>query len=416
MSQWLEQVIERAEKVSDHLSAKRGEALSLLRQQRWPNRRVEAWKYTSLTPIEQLTLVEGATNQKIADIPAIPGVNSLDLVFCGGRLVTDLSGLSLPKGLNILPLSQAQQQTLSLFASIKPKQHLFGLVNDVLAIDGLLLDIEAGADITQPIRIVYLSQKDSESHNRLLVRVGEGAKVCVIEHALGAQSSLATEFAEYKIEKNAQLEHYRLNLRSGKALDVGGNHFFLDEKAQLNSSLVAFGSDLSRLDVDIVHGGEHANAKFNAIYLLGTGETFDLHSCVEHAVAHGTTEENARGIIGDRAKAVFNGRIHIHRHAQKTLAELNNRNLLLSRRGQVNTKPELEIYADDVKCAHGATVAEIEEKALYYLRSRGISRSQALVMLNYGFIQELIDELPNQALADWLAPMLRSRFEQMEVK
>ena len=131
---------------------------------------------------------------------------------------------------------------------------------------------------------------------------------------------------------------------------------------------------------------------------------------------NGTTEENARGIVGDKARAVFNGRIHIHRDAQKTLAELNNRNLLLSRRGVINTKPELEIYADDVKCAHGATVAEIEEEALYYMLTRGVSRSKALVMLNFGFIQELINDVPNVAVREWLAPILSERFAQMEVK
>jgi Fe-S cluster assembly protein SufD len=120
--------------------------------------------------------------------------------------------------------------------------------------------------------------------------------------------------------------------------------------------------------------------------------------------------------VGDKARAVFNGRIHIHRDAQKTLAELNNRNLLLSRRGVINTKPELEIYADDVKCAHGATVAEIDEEALYYLLTRGVPRSKALVMLNFGFIQELVNDVPNSAIREWLQPLLSERFSQMEVK
>jgi Fe-S cluster assembly protein SufD len=205
-------------------------------------------------------------------------------------------------------------------------------------------------------------------------------------------------------------------MHTDQALHIGGCHFSLLQEAKLNSTLIAYGSQLSRMDIDIIHNGEHANAKFNAVYLLGESEQFDLHSTIEHVVPNGTTEENARGIMGDKAKAVFNGRIHIHRDAQKTLAQLNNRNLLLSRRGQINTKPELEIYADDVQCAHGATVAETEEETLYYLRSRGISRSQALVMLNFGFIQELVNQMPNQQLAQWLKPQLKSRFVEMEVK
>ena len=203
---------------------------------------------------------------------------------------------------------------------------------------------------------------------------------------------------------------------TGSAKQLGGSHFMLHDRSTLNSTLVGYGSELSRLDVDMHHAGEFANAKMNAIYLLAEGELFDLHSTIEHAMPNGTTEENARGIVGDKARAVFNGRIHIHRDAQKTLAELNNRNLLLSRRGVINTKPELEIYADDVRCAHGATVAEIEGEALYYMLTRGVPRSKALVMLNFGFIQELINDMPNAAIRDWLLPVLSERFAHMEVK
>jgi Fe-S cluster assembly protein SufD len=249
-----------------------------------------------------------------------------------------------------------------------------------------------------------------------LVRLGKNARATVIDHGQGEQASLSTCFAEYQIGEQAYLEHYLLAMHTQQAIHIGGCHFSLHQRAELNSTLIGFGSQLSRVDVDIIHNSEHAKAKFNAIYLLGESEHFDLHSTIEHAQPNGVTEENARGIVGDKAKAVFNGRIHIHRGAQKTLAQLNNRNLLLSRTGQIYTKPELEIYADDVQCAHGATVAEIEEEALYYLRSRGISRSQALVMLNFGFIQELVDKMPNQHLAQWLQPQLKSRFLEMEVK
>jgi Fe-S cluster assembly protein SufD len=184
----------------------------------------------------------------------------------------------------------------------------------------------------------------------------------------------------------------------------------------MHSTIVGFGSDLSRLDTDIIHAGEFADAKLNAMYLLDGKELFDLHATVEHAMPNGTTEENVRCIVADRARAVFNGRIHIHRDAQKTLAELNNRNLLMSNTAEINTKPELEIYADDVRCAHGATVAQIDKQALYYLQTRGVSRSKAQVMLNFGFINELIDLMPNAALAEWIRPIIRERFAQMEVK
>jgi Fe-S cluster assembly protein SufD len=419
MSHWLQQVLDRGRAIDDWLSPLRAMALEVLSNTNWPNRQVESWKYTSLAPLEQLELSPGATAGK-AYIEDIEGLNSLDLVFVNGKLQSDISLLALPQGLHISSLLdasvKAQSTAKALFAKIKPQHHLFGLVNDALAEDGLIIDIDAGSQIEQPIRIVNLSSDGQESHHRVLVRLGSHASATVIEHGHGEQTSLSTSFAEYEIGEQAYLEHYRLVMHTHQAIHIGGCHFSLQQKAQLNTTLIGYGSQLSRMDIDIIHNGEHAKAKFNAVYLLGESEHFDLHSTIEHVMPNGTTQENARGIVGDKAKAVFNGRIHIHRDAQKTLAELHNRNLLLSRRGQINTKPELEIYADDVLCAHGATVAEIDEETLYYLRSRGISRSQALVMLNFGFIQELVNQMPNQHLAQWLTPKLKTRFVEMEVK
>lgn len=411
MSQWLAHVIERAANVDDWLSPVRANALAELKQKQWPGRRTEAWRYTSLHKVADLTL--NNDSNAVAEAPQVNGLNSIDLIFVDGRLTTDMAQLSLPNGVSISALDSETDAASTLFAQVKPNHHLFGLVNDVLAQQGIVIDVANGAQVDQPIRIVNVATDGVESHQRTLVRVGNGAKATIIEHGVGNEQSLNTVFAEYDIADNASLEHYRLALHEDQSIHVGGSHFRLHNESRLNSTLVGYGSQLTRLDVDIEHAGEHAFAKFNNIYLLAPNEHFDLHSTIEHAQPNGTTEENARGIIGDKAKAVFNGRIHIHRHAQKTLAELNNRNLLLSRGAQINTKPELEIYADDVQCAHGATVAEIDEDALFYMLTRGIDKQQALIMLNFGFIQELLFQMPNKALADWLQPMLRQRFERM---
>ncbi|MCH2455037.1 MAG: Fe-S cluster assembly protein SufD [Idiomarina sp.] len=412
MSQWLAQVIERAGNVDDWLASARSKALAELKQKEWPGRRTEAWRYTSLHKVADLNLAT-TSNETTAEAPQVEGLNSIDLVFVDGRLVSDIANLTLPEGVTIASLDAKTDAAESVFGQVKPQHHLFGLVNDVLAQHGVVIDIAPNANVEQPIRIVNFASDGVESHQRSLVRVGEGAKAVIIEHGAGNGHSLNTAFAEYDIADKATLEHYRLALHEGEAIHVGGSHFRLHNESKLNSTLVGYGSQLTRLDVDIEHAGEHAFAKFNNIYLLAPKEHFDLHSTIEHAQPNGTTEENARGIIGDKAKAVFNGRIHIHRHAQKTLAELNNRNLLLTRGAQINTKPELEIYADDVQCAHGATVAEIDEEALYYMLTRGIDKQQALVMLNFGFVQELLFQMPNRALADWLQPILKQRFERM---
>jgi Fe-S cluster assembly protein SufD len=417
MSNWLDSAVTRGQAVSDWLSPKRSESLELLKAASWPTRKTEAWKYVPINVWDRADLQ--AANSEAPVFDAIAGLDSIDLVFVDGQLRSSAVG-DLPAGLSVTSIAAAseadQAWAKETFTSVKPARHLFGLVNDVLATAGVLVRVEAGAQIERPVRIVNFVTEGAEAHTRVLVSVEDNASAVVIEQSSGTQLSRSTAFAEYRVGESARLEHYRFALQTGGAMNAGGSHFELASKAELNSTLVGFGSQMSRVDVDVTHAGEHAFAKLNAIYLLDGKELFDLHSTIEHAAANGTTEENVRGIVADNSRAVFNGRIHIHRDAQKTLAELNNRNLLMSDRAEINTKPELEIYADDVRCAHGATIAEIDKKALYYMQSRGVSRAQAQIMLNFGFINELVDQMPNEILADWLRPQLRQRFANMEVK
>ncbi|NRB37469.1 MAG: Fe-S cluster assembly protein SufD [Pseudomonadales bacterium] len=418
MANWLESAVARAESgdlVNDCFVGKRRQALTLLKQQAWPTRKVEAWKYTSLYPLQDKTFTIEASNDTAALSTVIDGLESIDLIFINGALQNIPS--ELPVGLSIASVNDsAEAWAVETYSSIKPERHLFGLVNDVLASDTVIIDVAANASIDRPVRIVNVLSAGHESHSRVLVRLGNNAKASFIEQAIGNESSFHTAFVEYDLGAEAELEHYRFALQTQDAMAVGGCHFNLATKAQLNSTLVGFGSVLSRLDVDVIHAGEYTHAKINAIYLLDNQEIFDLHTVIEHAMPNGSSEENVHGIVADQSTAVFNGRIHIHRDAQKVLAEMNNRNLLLSREATINTKPELEIYADDVRCAHGVTIAEMDKTALFYLQSRGVSLAQAQVMLNFGFINELVDQMPNQILAQWLRPQLRERFAQMEVK
>ncbi|MDE8602115.1 Fe-S cluster assembly protein SufD [Marinomonas sp. RSW2] len=419
MSEWLESAITRAQGINDWLAPKRAHALELLSTTKWPTRKTEAWRYTPLRAVErtQAKVIDTVVNLSpvaIADFAAI------ELVFVNGKLDESQLAKALPKGLSITlgrNLEKAQQaHALTTFSTVKPERHLFGLINDALAQDVVVVTVADGVDVAEPLRISSLLSQGAESHTRVQVTLGAGSRLAVIEDIQAQGETLSTAFVEYHVESNARLEHYRFALQTGTNVSIGGSHFNLHDRAKMHSTIVGFGSDLSRLDTDIIHAGEFADAKLNAMYLLDGKELFDLHATVEHAMPNGTTEENVRCIAADRSRAVFNGRIHIHRDAQKTLAELNNRNLLMSNTAEINTKPELEIYADDVRCAHGATVAQIDKQAMYYLQTRGVSRSKAQVMLNFGFINELIDLMPNAALAEWVRPIIRERFSQMEVK
>ncbi|MCW4627607.1 MULTISPECIES: Fe-S cluster assembly protein SufD [Marinomonas] len=393
--------------------------MELLANTKWPTRKTEAWRYTPLRPVER-TQAKVITD-KVELLPvAIADLSAIELVFVNGQFDQTQLTKTLPEGLSISlggDLDAAQQaEALHIFSTIKPERHIFGLVNDAIAQDVVVVTVAEGVEVTQPIRISSLLSQGAESHTRVQITLAAGSRLTVIEDVQAQGDSFNTAFVEYKVAANASLEHYRFALQTGSNVSIGGSHFNLYDHAKMHSTLVGFGSELSRLDTDIIHAGEFADAKLNAMYLLDGKELFDLHATVEHAMPNGKTEENVRCIVADRSRAIFNGRIHIHRDAQKTLAELNNRNLLLSDKAEINTKPELEIYADDVKCAHGATVAQIDKQALYYLQTRGVSRSKAQVMLNFGFINELIDLMPNAALAEWIRPIIRERFAQMEVK
>ena len=419
MSEWLESAIIRGQKINDWLTPKRIHAIDLLSTTPWPTRKTEAWRYTPLRAVENSTATELEATSHLSP-QDIEGLSAIELVFSNGKLDTSQSTDSLPKGVSISlgsDLNKEQQsQAFSTFSDIKPERHLFGLVNDMLAQNVVVISVEEGVNIAQPIRISSLLSVGSESHTRVQVTLGEGSHLAVIEDIQAEGESLNTAFVEYHVSANAHLEHYRFALQTGTNVSVGGCHFNLLDHASMHSTIIAFGSDLSRLDTDIVHSGEFVDAKLNAIYLLDGNELFDLHATVEHAMPNGTTEENVRCIVAGRSKAVFNGRIHIHRDAQKTLAELNNRNLLMSNTAEINSKPELEIYADDVRCAHGATSAQVDKQALYYLQTRGISRAKANVILNFGFINELIDLMPSTVLSEWIRPIIRNRFSSMEVR
>ena len=250
-------------------------------------------------------------------------------------------------------------------------------------------------------------------NQRLLLVAGANSKASVIEQFQSlddAQASFCAGVTELILEAGANFSHCRLHEEQGEAVHIGGVHAALDRDAHLSSFHLALGSRLKRLDVVVNHQGPGAHANLNGVYLPRGDEHIDYHTTIEHAVPHCTSDEIFRGIVGDKATAVFNGRIHIHPQAQKTRAELSNRNLLTSHEAQVNSKPELEIYADDVQCAHGTTVAQLDELSLHYLRTRGVSRDEAEVMLSFGFINELIDALELDSLRSYLRPLLARRF------
>lgn len=390
-----------------------------------PTRKTEAWKYTRLRPLESGDYLNPAKapslDESLLRSCNIEGLDTHRLVFIDGQFQQTLSSDKMPKGVEIVRFAeatekQAEQINQHLGSLVEKEKHLFSALNDAWLSDGVFLLFKKKTRVEKPVQIIWLTTRQEEEFSvaqRLLLVAEEQSEATVIEHFAStneAQNSFTNSVTELVLEAGANLHHYRLHLEEEQSIHIGGVHAGLGRNAQLNSFHLALGSKLKRLDVVINHQGEGAHCELNGVYLPQGNQHVDFHTCIEHAVPNCTTNEVFRGIVGDSAQAVFNGRIHIQPGAQKTSAMLSNKNLLTSNKAEVDTKPELEIYADDVQCAHGATVAQIDEQLLYYFLSRGISRKEAEVMLSFGFINELLNQVRHQAIGDFLRPLLAQRF------
>lgn len=398
----------------------RASGAQVFRDTPWPSRKTENWKYTSLFALEQQAYHAPAPQVNLLDDSrfAITGLNAQRLVFVNGHFNAALSDKI--EGLVCVPFSQANATQQALIAeklngTFKQEQHLFGALNNAALQEGVLIHLAKNQVCAQPVQIVHVQSADEgfSSYARHLIVLEQHSEATVLEHFVSAgntANNIHNQLTEVFVGEGAKLNHYRLHLENGSQSHFGGVHVNLAANSVFNSFQLALGGKIKRIDVVVNHLGSGAHSDINGVYLPKEKQHIDFHTCIEHAVPHCTSNEVFRGIIADQAKAVFNGRIHIHKHAQKTAAELSNKNLLLSNQAEINTKPELEIYADDVRCAHGATIAQLDEKARFYLQSRGISRQEAEVMLSFGFINELIDGIALEPVAQLLRPILAKQF------
>jgi len=390
-----------------------------------PNRKTEAWKYTPLTKFSAEQYAQPQNHDltdELKNAASIEGLDSARLVFINGVLNSELSDALALNEVTLFSQASADQQALineqlgrqqseASFAA-----HLFNDLNNAAVNDGVLLHVAKNSRPQKPVQIVNLTTADQTSFQinaRLLVVLETGAEATLIEQYDSdneAQASFTNAITEIVVGDNAKLQHYRLQMMQEKAQHIGSVFVGLQRDSLYKAFHLALGSNLTRNDIVVNHSVGGSHSEVNGVYIPQNEQLVDFHTCIEHKVANCTSDETFRGIMNDKSKAVFNGRIHIHPQAQKTQAQLSNKNLLLTNSAEINTKPELEIYADDVKCAHGATVAQLEEKARFYLQSRGISKREAEVMLSFGFINELLEALPHEAISHALRPLIARRF------
>jgi Fe-S cluster assembly protein SufD len=404
--------IEAAAKNSgpEWLAERRAAGLEAFAGAGFPTRRDEDWKYTDLKLVARRSFAPGATMP--LDVPEIDGLDCPTLVFINGRL-SETRGL--PEGASAVSLATAIAEghpaCRTLLGQVAdPDRHRFAALATALFTDGALVDLAAGVELSAPLRLVFVAGggQPTLACPRVLVHAGPGSRATIIEHYVaGSGEALSLAVTEIALEAGARIDHYRLQEESGEAFHLGVLAARLERDATLVSHNLAVGARIARLDLDVNLAGPGARVEMNGLYVTRDRQHADSHTRVDHAVPRTTSDELYRGVIGDKSRAVFNGKAIVHPGAAGTDARQSNANLLLSPHAHVDTKPELEIYADDVKCAHGATTGQLDAAALFYLRSRGLDETTAKSLLTFAFADTVLARME-------LAP-LRRHAEQLVV-
>jgi Fe-S cluster assembly protein SufD len=383
-----------------------------------PTRGQEEWRFTRLKGLEEVVFETPTAVAPRIDIAPwrIPGARLL--VFVDGIFSPDVSDIGdLPDGLVVSNLvigaTSGSQPVSEHLGSLAPlSEHPFAALNSALVADGALIHVPAGMELEPTIQLVFVSGSDegpTVSAPRILIVAEDGSRATVVEQHLGNGSSLSCPVTEIVLGDDAILDHVIVQEEDLSAHHLAVRQARLSAGSRYSAQAISLGAALARTDIGVVLDGEGAEASLDGLYLGDGDQQADTHLTMRHAAAHCTSHQLYRGILGGKAKAVFNGRIIVDQDSQKTDANQSNRNLLLSDDAVVNSNPQLEIFADDVRCTHGSTVGQLDEEAVFYLRSRGIGRDEAVQLLTLAFAGEILERLPVEQIGRRLAGVIASR-------
>jgi Fe-S cluster assembly protein SufD len=387
-----------------------------------PNRRQEEWRFTGLKGIE-----EGSFEHPSAGVPRIdvaqwrvPGARLL--VFVDGIFAPDFSEVGdLPDGVIVsnllLGATSGSEKVAEHLGSLAPLQdHAFAALNTALLADGAFIHLPAGIELDRPIQLIFISgneDRSTVSAPRILVVSETGSRAAIIEQHLGQGPSLSCPVTEITLDENAALDHVIVQEEDFSAHHLAVRQARLAAGSRYSAQAISLGGALARTDIGVVLEGEGAEASLDGLYLGDGDQQAGTHLTMRHASPRCESHQLYKGLLAGRAKAVFNGRIIVDQDAQKTDANQSNRNLLLSDDAVVNSNPQLEIFADDVRCTHGSTVGQLDEEAVFYLRSRGIGRDQAIQVLTRAFAGEILDRVPVDELRERLERVVSERLASM---
>lgn len=385
-----------------------------------PSSKQEAWRFTNISPIAKQRFEPALAADDLVDATELVAQNTLDpdacqLVFVNGHFVPALSSLgTLPAGLTLRSLADDLQSADSLAATALGRQAKLEhspltALNTALFRDGVVIAVDDAAVIQQPIYLLLLTEGQSVSASpRNLIRVGRAAQLCLVETHVGGpgQTYLANHVSEIELDESARVDHYKLQSDSIAGYHIASTYVSQQAASRYRNHYFAFGGAISRNELLVFHSGEQIETVLNGLYMVSGKQLADCRTRIDHAMPHCESHEMYKGILDNQARGVFNGKIHVHPDAQKTDAKQSNQALLLSDDAVIDTKPELEIYADDVRCTHGATVGELDAQALFYLRSRGVPEPLARKVLIFAFANDVVQGVEANPLKKRLESVL----------
>jgi Fe-S cluster assembly protein SufD len=384
-----------------------------------PTLKTEAWKYTSLRGLFEADVLHPPPTPAPYE-GALPDVANR-IVLVNGNYVAQSSRLSELDGIECVSFdhatpSQRDVVTQHLGRIADDAKHPFLALNEGMTGNGVLVRAGESASPRQPLHLIHVDTGAGVSRfARVLIVLSPMSELTLIEHYLSSEAidahteSFTNSVTEVRVMDGAKLVHCRIQASRAPSYHIAGVYADLDRAASYELHQLTLASRMTRNDIRVRMLAPGGSCVLNGIYLCRERQHVDNHTSIEHCAPHCSSQEDFHGIVLDRARAVFNGRVHIHPGAQHSEARLDNRNLLLSADAEVDTKPELEIYADDVKCAHGATVGDLDADAMFYLTSRGIDPTTARSLLVHGFAKARIDQIPNASVREQIEDLLFSR-------
>ncbi|MCX6898431.1 MAG: Fe-S cluster assembly protein SufD [Verrucomicrobia bacterium] len=394
----------------------------------FPTRRLEDWKYTNVAPISQLPFKPAVNPMPVAlsaaDLArfAFAGLDGSRLVFVNGHFVPGLSAISkLSVGVKLGSLAAAMssdgdivKQHLGRYASAT--DHAFRALNVAFFADGAFIYVPKGVVVEEPIHLLFVAvagEDGTAAHPRNLIVAEAGSRLKVVESyvSVGSAAGFTNAVTEIAVGEGANVEHCKFQDESLGAFHVATIQSSLARNSRFTSHSISVGAQIARHDINAVMTGEGVECVLNGLYVASGSQLVDHHMVVDHAQPRCASHEFFHGILGGKSRGVFNGKIFVRPGAQQTDAKQTNRNLLLTDDATVDTKPQLEIFADDVKCMHGATVGRLDEDAIFYLRSRGIPHNAARRMLTQAFASNILARIGIEPVRKQLDEFLQSHLD-----